>query len=67
MELTEKKRKTKGALTVLREKESVSLFCENLREVGGSFKSKGGVNVILIDLSGGDYNLPLIKTCIHIP
>ena len=60
MELTEKKRKTKGALIVLREKGSVSLFCKNLREVGASFKSRGGVNVILIDLRGGDYK----KCCI---
>jgi hypothetical protein len=57
MELSEKKRKINGALTLLREKGSISLFCENLREVSVSFKSKGGVSVFLIDLKGGWCNL----------
>jgi hypothetical protein len=59
MELKKKKQKFNRALTVLREKGSVNLFYKNLREVSVSFKNRGGVNVILIDLKGGDCNLPL--------
>jgi hypothetical protein len=54
----EKKQKFNRALTVLREKGSVNLFYKNLREVSASFKNRGDVNVILIDLGGGDCNLP---------
>jgi hypothetical protein len=43
---------------VLRDKGSVNLFYENLREVSVSFKNRGGVSVILINLRGGDCNLP---------
>jgi hypothetical protein len=45
---------------VLRDKGSVNLFYENLREVSVSFKNRGGVSVILINLRGGDCNLPFI-------
>lgn len=40
------------------------VFDENLREVNVSFKTRGGVFVILIELGGGECNFPLLKTCL---
>jgi hypothetical protein len=48
-----KKTKIDGKLTVLIVKGGVCLFNKNLREVSVSFKTRGDVSVILINLRGG--------------
>jgi hypothetical protein len=55
-----KRKKVNGKLTVLIEKGGVCLFKKNLREVCVSFKTKGGVPVILVNLKGGECNFPYI-------
>jgi hypothetical protein len=45
-------------LTVLEEEEGVCLFDENLREINVSFKIRGDVSVILINLRRGRCNFP---------
>jgi len=55
-----KKTKIEEILTVLIVKGSVCQFDENLREVSVSFKTRGDVSVILIDLRGGECNFPFI-------
>jgi len=51
-------RKDNEELTVLIDKGDVCLFHKNLREVHVSFKIRGGVNVILINLKRGECNFP---------
>jgi len=41
-------------------KGGVCLFHKNLKEVSVSFKIRGGVGVILIDLKGGECNFPYL-------
>jgi len=43
---------------VLEEKGNICLFDENSREVSVSFKTRGDVIVILINLRGGGCNFP---------
>jgi hypothetical protein len=44
---------------MLMEKGGVCLFDNNLREVNVSFKTRGSVSVILVNLKGGVCNFPL--------
>jgi len=46
-------------LMVLMKKGGACVFDENLREVRICFKTRGGVSVILVNLRGGEFNLPL--------
>jgi len=39
----------------------VCLFDRNLREVNVSFKTRGGLTIILINLRGGECNFPKKK------
>jgi hypothetical protein len=45
---------------VLIEKGGVCVFDENLREVNVCFKTRGGVSAILVNLRGGECNLPIL-------
>jgi hypothetical protein len=50
--------KINGKVTVLTSKGCVCIFHESSREVSVSFKTRGGVGVIFINLKGGECNFP---------